>query len=326
MSRPQVVALAWVIVVLGLVAVHFIAPQRSGVLALTQVLEPYIVLTGLISAALLIRAPDRARAVAIVLVLVTAGRYGPTWISFPVNQGGDTLTVATWNMEAGPDADTRALEGFGDIQADLVAIQELQPAAADALLANPTLASQLPYSVMKPDSSVLGVGLMSRFPILDERSSTDPPYLRAMVDAPSGPHMAVYVVHPLPARFVTVAGVPVALDTTRRDAAITEIRSGIDTDLATGLQVLILGDINTTQREPAYTDLSTGFRDAHLDVGVGPGNTWLPGALEGLPFGLLRIDYVFADPNFVFESTYTDCSLPSDHCLLQATLRRGSEL
>ena len=325
MSKVQVVATAWLVGVLAVLAVHVFAPQRTGVFALTQVLEPYIVLSGLIASAFLIHGPSVIRAMAVVLIVVTLVRYVPTWVSTPVDPGGDTLSVVSWNMEAGPDAASRALNGFSGREADLIGIQELQGDSSDALLADSGLTARLPYSVMAPDSSVLGIGLLSRFPIAEERVSTDPPFIRALVDPPTGTHIAVYVVHPLPARFVSVAGMPVALDTTRRDAAITTIRSLIDEDLAAGIWVLVLGDINTTQREPAYAELSAGLRDSHLDVGLGPGNTWRPGSLGWLPFGMLRIDYVFASTGFNFVSTGTDCSLPSDHCLIQAVVRRGSE-
>jgi hypothetical protein len=39
-----------------------------------------------------------------------------------------------------------------------------------------------------------------------------------------------------------------------------------------------------------------------------------------VPFGLLRIDYIFAGPGLVPTSTFVDCGLRSDHCRLEATL------
>jgi endonuclease/exonuclease/phosphatase family metal-dependent hydrolase len=139
-----------------------------------------------------------------------------------------------------------------------------------------------------------------------------------------GDAVAVFVVHPLPARIATLARFPVSLDTRGRDARITMIRSLVDQDLSAGRSVVVLGDVNTTEREPAYAELSEGLRDAHLDAGVGPGFTWRPPALAFLPFGLLRIDYAFVSPQFVVESTFTDCTLSSDHCRLEATIRQGN--
>ncbi len=60
--------------------------------------------------------------------------------------------------------------------------------------------------------------------------------------------------------------------------------------------VVMLGDLNTTEREPAYSELSAGLRDSHLDAGLGPGLTWGPDRFGFLPFGLLRIDYILVSP------------------------------
>lgn len=149
-----------------------------------------------------------------------------------------------------------------------------------------------------------------------------PPFLRALVDPPGSEPIAVIVIHPLPARFVNLAGIPVALDTAHRDAAIGQIRSLIDGDLAAGRSVVVLGDLNTTEREPAYLDFSAGMRDAHQDAGDGPGFTWGPGRLGFLPFGLVRIDYIFATPDFAAQQSTVDCNLRSDHCRVEATFVR----
>jgi vancomycin resistance protein VanJ len=76
--------------------------------------------------------------------------------------------------------------------------------------------------------------------------------------------------------------------------------------------VLLVGDMNVTEREPAYADLQTPLLDAHTQVGRGWGHTW---RLGGLP--LLRIDYLLASPDIVPAWIKADCSAPeSDHCSL----------
>ena len=85
----------------------------------------------------------------------------------------------------------------------------------------------------------------------------------------------------------------------------------------------MLGDFNTTEREPAYAELSAGLHDAQKEAGVGLGMTWRPASLENLPFGLLRIDYLFASPRFVALAAGPDCTpRGSDHCLVSATFAR----
>lgn len=307
---------------LVLLSIHVLAPQRAGPIALTQVFEPYLALTALIAAIIAFGTPTRAaRPFAAVLVVVLIARCAPVAFSNPGPGTGDELRVMTWNIEFGPDQGQRALAAVLDSQAQLVALQELQPPGADALAADPTLAQRLPHRVLAPGASARGLGLMSTMTIVEHQTYTDPPVLRALVRPTTGVPFAVFVVHPLPARIRTFARIPVALETGKRDADIAFIRSLIDDDMAAGRDVLVLGDINTTEREPAYFDLTRGLRDAHLDTGIGPGFTWGPGQLASLPFGVLRIDYAFSSPGFVFESTFVDCSLPSDHCALEATLK-----
>lgn len=89
--------------------------------------------------------------------------------------------------------------------------------------------------------------------------------------------------------------------------------------------MLVLGDLNVTDREPGYVEFSVALRDAHLEVGLGPGSTWRPGRLADLPLGVLRIDYVLTGGAARPLSIAADC-MPDggDHCLLEATIGVGS--
>ncbi|HYI23147.1 MAG TPA: endonuclease/exonuclease/phosphatase family protein, partial [Candidatus Limnocylindrales bacterium] len=287
-GRLAAICGAWVAAVLILLAIHILVPQRSGVLALTQVMEPFIVLTGLVAGAFALRgrAPWRMAVVA-ALVLVTVVHYGPIVLSFSGSSEGSRLDVVTWNALAGQADEVRVRAGLASIDADLVGLQELQPEAADMLAGDPELSARYPFRAMAPDYSVHGIGLLSQHPIVDFESSSDPPYIVAHV-APAGRDpISVFVAHPLPARIRAPAGIPVSLDATKRDSDIALIRSLIDREIALGRQVVVMGDFNVTEREPAYNDVSTGLRDAHLDAGIGFGLTWRPGALRSLPMGLL---------------------------------------
>jgi endonuclease/exonuclease/phosphatase family metal-dependent hydrolase len=126
----------------------------------------------------------------------------------------------------------------------------------------------------------------------------------------------VFVVHPRPPDL----GLRIGMDNAKRDFDLGLVRGLIDADLAHGQDVMVLGDMNTTDREPAYDDISHGLRDSHLEAGIGPGLTWRPDDLRSVPIGLLRIDYVFATPDFSFQSSSVDCRVPSDHCRIDATL------
>ena len=307
---------------LALLAVHSFLPQRNGPIALTEVFEPYLTLATLSIAVLSLTARTRqAAGLVALLVAIVLVRNASVWISLPQSQGAGSVSVAAWNVEAGGDAVSRTVDVVRGLNSDLVALEELQRPLADALRGDPTLASRYPATALAPKSSVLGVGLLSVYPIIETSTSRDPPYLRALVQLPGfAEPAAVYVVHPLPARFEMLAGVPVGLDTSQRDAAIATIRRVIENDLDAGRPVLLMGDLNTTEREPAYAELSRDLADAHLEAGLGPGFTWRPGQLAFLPFGLLRIDYVFAGNGLRPVSSSIECNPSSDHCVVRAEI------
>lgn len=104
MTRVQAVGFACVVVVLAVLAVHVLVPQRSGPLALSEVLEPYIVPSALVAAPFALRSRSIAGRVAVaIFVVAVLGRYGPGWISVPSSAEGQPLTVIAWNLQAGPD-------------------------------------------------------------------------------------------------------------------------------------------------------------------------------------------------------------------------------
>jgi endonuclease/exonuclease/phosphatase family metal-dependent hydrolase len=288
---------------------------------LTQVFEPFVVLAGLIAAPLALRGRTRlAYALVTAFLIVALSRYLPAWVSLPANDS-PTVTVATWNVLGGAHGAERALEGVAGIDADLIALVELQPRAAAALQAQEDLSARFPYSFLNTDVGLEGTGLLSRYPIIEAAGWTQPAMLRALVDVPdrSAP-LVVYVIHPFPPDIRMLARLPVSLDTAQRDEALGQIRASVEADVASGQTVLIAGDFNTTEREPAYHDFVRGLRDAHLDAGVGPGFTWRPASLEWLPFGVVRIDYLLTTPDLRAVSTHVVCGRLSDHCVLQAAL------
>jgi vancomycin resistance protein VanJ len=313
-------AFVWVVSSLLLLAIQVLTPQQSGPLALTVVLEPYILLTAWIASPLAVRSRYAARFVVLALAIATGARYGDQMVSLPSHPVGQEIRVATWNMELGVDEAARAAEGFVNSEAQIVGVEELRPDAATALAQDPDIAAATPFHVFKPSPGI-GLGLLSAYPIVDSVAGTDPPFLRAVVALPDGA-LTVFVVHPPRATFTLVGDIPVAIDVIDRDAATTRLRTMIDDELDADRSVLLLGDLNTTERERAYSAIASGLRDAHLDAGIGPGNSWRPHRLSFLPLGVIRIDYVLSTRDLVAVSSTVDCALPSDHCRMDATLVR----
>lgn len=308
-------------VVLLALANAVLAPQ-AGVLALAGVFLPHLCLAAvaLVPAAVLIR-HHVFRVSLLLLALVTLVRFGPEWISLPpAADDRDVLTVATWNPLSGGTDPGRVVSEVLATDAQIVALQELTPAVADALAGDALIAGRFPHRVLAPEASVLGMGLLSAYPINGEELLTELPGMEVRIDL--GPHgsLAVINAHPLPGAIGAIGGLPVSFDGTARDASTAAVRDRIDALLADGRRVLVLGDYNVTPTEPGYGRLTAGLSDAHAEVGNGTGWTWRLQRLAGTSIALLRIDYVLTSPELDPLETETRCAVPSDHCILIARI------
>ena len=128
----------------------------------------------------------------------------------------------------------------------------------------------------------------------------------------------VIVGHPTNSDIATVTSLrlPVGYDPAQRDEQIAMLRKGIDAALRAGERLLVLGDFNTAPSEREYPILTRGLRDTQVEVGEGPGWTWRPSRLTGLPVAFLRIDLQLSAGAIRPAATSVDCSLPGDHCRL----------
>jgi endonuclease/exonuclease/phosphatase (EEP) superfamily protein YafD len=131
----------------------------------------------------------------------------------------------------------------------------------------------------------------------------------------------VFDVHPLPPAIQRTAGIPVGLDTRRRDADLARIHDAVAA-IEDPASALVVGDFNAGPAEPGFATVATGLRDVHAEAGVGTGFTWRPSSLEGLGLGFLRIDHVLAGDALRPVAADEDCSIAGDHCRLYATLER----
>ena len=256
-----------------------------------------------------------------ILVVVAIIRFGPNWVSLPrAADGRDVLTVATWNPLSGATAPNEAVERILATDAAIVAIQELTPNVAEALDADPRIAEHFPHRWLVPEATVLGMGILSAYPMTEEKALFETNALVAIVDAGVAGSLTVINGHPPPGSIRFAGRLPMSFDGTRRDVAIGAIREQIDARLAAGERVIVIGDFNVTPTEATYGELSEGLRDAHAEAGVGTGWTWRPQRLADAGIGLIRIDYVLSSPELEPIGTALDCGVPGDHCLLIARL------
>jgi len=259
-------------------------------------------------------------------LLVAVARFGDEFVSFggPTPASGDTLSALTWNLEAGSVRGEQLLEVLGGTEASIVALQELTPEHASFLQADARVSARFPHRLLTPRAGVLGIGLLSAYPIRQAEVRSTPGQL-VTLDV-HGKQLTVLNAHPLPGtiRTVTPLRIPFDFDPSRRDADIAALRAWIQPALTRHDPVLVLGDYNVTDREPAYQTLANGLRDAHLIVGNGSGASWRPERFKELPVGLLRIDYLFSAGGLNPIAVTTDCTpRGGDHCLVKASFAFG---
>jgi vancomycin resistance protein VanJ len=315
-----VVCAACAVALLAMSGLHAVAPARSGPIALTEVFAPHLFLPLLVVVPLAIRARTRWLTVPVFgALLIGAVRFGPGIVSFGDPEGTPDLIVVSWNLEEG-GTDPQAVGAvLRSSEADIVALQEVTPPVAQALEADGVLSDRFPYQVVRPESSPWGMAVLSRYPIRDVVAIADPVAIRSEVEVPGGPIILVNA-HPLRARVAPVGSlaIPTDFDAVARDASFERLRELIDA--GEDGHALLVGDFNVTDREPGYRDLSSGLVDAHAEVGQGPGSSWRPGPLKGLPVGILRIDYLFSSESVRPVAVLTDCTpRGGDHCLLRGS-------
>jgi endonuclease/exonuclease/phosphatase family metal-dependent hydrolase len=273
---------------------------------------------------LLVRSIGQAtRVVVLVCALVFVVRFAPGWVAMPQTASASAgIGVATWNLELGLADPDRVVDGLRSAERGIIGLEELTPQHARAIASDPTLKERFPYRSFHPQDGSQGLGIMSSYPFLEEpQVEIDPPMLTTRVDLGDGREVRVVVAHP----FRAVLGQGSSLmayaryDPSTRDRQLAEIRASLDTPLAAGESVILVGDFNVTDREPGYRDVTRDLIDAQMAVGMGPGPTWRPSELDWLPFGLLRIDMVLTGGGATPRRIDADCTpRGSDHCLVRA--------
>jgi endonuclease/exonuclease/phosphatase (EEP) superfamily protein YafD len=305
-----------------LTLVSLLAPQREGGAALAQVFAHFLFLPALLLAPLalgrdmfLLRLALAAAAAAFLLAYPPALRLPPAPPAAPA------LKLLTWNVFVGGVEPAAIRQALADHRPDVVTLQE---ALLDEIAEDGSLAAAYPYRLVDREQTAPGMAILSRFPIVeaavppaDEAAWDMPRIVWARLDV-GGRTVTVVNAHPIPPRtFEEGCSLLRCYNAGPRDAQIADVRRVVEElRRRTGDPLILAGDMNVTEREPAYLDLSRGLRDAHREAGVGFGATWRPAAL-GLATGLLRIDYIFTDPQLRPLTLREDCALRgSDHCLV----------
>lgn len=307
-----------VLVLMTLMAL--VAPQRVGAAALAQVFAHFLFLPALLIAPFALRRGMFLTRLALTLAAASfLIVYPPAW-PWPARADAGELSLLQWNIYVGAVEPPALEQALTQYQPDVVTLQE---ADLEQLAADEALAARYPYHLLAPDETAPSLAILSRYPIVEsgvpaaEESVWDMPrVVWARLDL--GGRTALLVnAHPIPPRtFGEECPLLRCYNSGPRDEQIVGLRRLVGELRRPGEPLLLAGDMNVTEREPAYFDLAAGLRDAHRHAGAGFGASWRPGALR-LPLGLIRIDYIFSDALARAVELRTDCGWrSSDHCLL----------
>jgi endonuclease/exonuclease/phosphatase (EEP) superfamily protein YafD len=209
---------------------------------------------------------------------------------------GPRLRVMTANL-LGFNQDTEATLGaIRAADADVVALQELNPAVAAAL--EREMRAEYPYQVLNPEAGVRGSGVISRYPLLPTGETLDGPWLGT-------PHVLSVDFEGREVRLIRFHAFSGIGRVAEREAAARVLADYAATHSG---PLLVAGDLNATGLSTAHDTITRELGDAWEAAGWGLGHTF-PGADSpgssrpsilgiSVPKWLIRIDYVFYSEDF----------------------------
>lgn len=268
----------------------------------------------LLPISLLLRRPRLALIQAAPAAVFVAAYGIMFWPRQPADTTGKTqLSLLTYNLNKGNMQTDAATSIIREADADVVALQELNPTMAAAF--DETFADTYPYRAFHPDTSYPGQGMMSRYPLAnDDYWRINLGHQRADIDL-NGTPITLYNTHPVHP-FIKEGGF---FDP---DARTAEIQAVLERVRQESTPVLIVGDFNLTDQTGDYQLLAPDFDDTYREIGWGMGFSFPDLGQRVL---LARIDYVFHSRDFqAVEARVWPTSGGSDHRPLFVRLALGA--
>ncbi len=260
-----------------------------------------------------------------VLFLVSHPIFPQT--SFFTNVENNTkLEVMTFNTGWNHSLAERVKVAIEKQPLDLIALQEASP--EQQTLFKTQLHLKFPHQIYDPDG--YGIGLLSRYEIIEHEWLQPPTDSRLMLHAlieVEGELVNIFVVHLLlpQINFNSTVGLPTGLSEYWQAQEIYFLQQKAK---EVSGPVLLMGDFNMSDQSHTYKELSDSYGDAFRDGGWGLGFTFphqqsyyfeQAGLDIPLPKPMVRIDYIFYDPELMIQQADVQCfSGASDHCALQA--------
>ncbi len=248
---------------------------------------------------------------ALIPVAIFVAFYGHLFIPQRGPAPGDTaFTIMTFNIWDLNDDDAAIVQEIKAHDPGLIGLQELTPEMANSL--QERLGSDYPYAEFTSES-----GILSKWPLLDVnafRLGGDGHWaLKARVEM-GEESLTLFNVHPRSPRLrstplpIVPFGLPVDFVTAARDRDVADLLLRLER--ARG-PLLVMGDLNLSDRSQGYRALTSSLIDAHRQAGWGLGFSRTHFPRQGIP--TWRIDYILYSPQLVALKSYTGAFAGSDH-------------
>lgn len=222
--------------------------------------------------------------------------WGPQWLpNFNSNpRERDSIGIMSYNLLFSNEDGAQIEQVIRFADPAVIGFQELSRGHEDRLLSG--LGADYPHNTF--NLPVRGVGLMSRYPILESSALDFPPRhlaLQARIDHPDGP-ITVFVIHFRHNGLTetALAKMP-AMWTQAYATRAAEVQQFLALVAATDGPLLLLCDCNMTETSTTYGQLAAQLQDSFRAAGWGLGYTLHP---EPAPTAIERIDYIWASEHF----------------------------
>ena len=327
----QFVSAIYAVCVLAWVIVHFILGDGTWWLFIINAFSVYLFLPAPLFLLMALVARRKLLLIGLGLVLM-AGLIGHGYVLLPkfsaAPANAPRLRVMTFNMLFISRSAAKTLATLRAADADVIAIQELNPLIAQALQTE--LLREYPYQILAPSWQPNGLGTISRFPLTLTQQTLD-------ADGFNGqPQIMTLDFHGQP---ITVINVHPSASTIEDGdsmmrgvrARTAEIKAIARFAQAQPNPLIVLTDMNATPSNDGYSDMAAALSDGWREAGWGLGHTFpneitrrtrrFGGGWQITLRWLIRIDYVWHSRHFAAVDVMTGLEDgQSDHRALVATL------
>ena len=333
----QIIFLIYPISLLLLMLFNALVPIEHDFFGLTRIFARYLFLPLLLLLPFMfMRGMKWLRLTLIACLVIFLFNFGVPW-HFNDTPVADafSLRVLNWNLGLGTEQAQieRVKPLLLEHRAEIIVLEE---AHWRWLMHDADVLSFYPHQVSRHWNGDIGVVLLSHYPIVWHDVPLDQSHERSGLRQITAQIeineriINVIAFHPSSPNVNLSDCMIACYDVSQRNQELVTFRQQLDQLLQTALPTIVVCDCNTTNREPAYMQLSSGMNNVYDATNHGWGNTFpvpndsfhAPKLVETMmPF--VRIDHIFTSKTNI-RPTASEIQCPrtgSDHCWLWAQVQ-----